>query len=58
MFTINKDCMSCTGNAETKLNIFKVACMNYQSNPVTYQNRLIKRSELISLQKVVSDLAK
>ena len=28
-FTINNDCMSCTGNMEKKLNLFKVACVNY-----------------------------
>ena len=50
--------MSCTGNAEAKLNLFKIACINYQPNPVTYQNKLINRHELVSLQKVISDLAK
>ena len=57
-FTLNKDCMSCTGNMGQKLNLFKVACLDYQANPVNYQGKRIDRRELISLQKVVSDLAK
>ena len=41
---------------EQKLNLFKVACLNYQANPVTYQGKQISRKDLISLQKVVSDM--
>ena len=48
--------MSCTGNMEQKLNLFKVACINYHANPVTYQGKQISRKDLISLQKVVSDM--
>ena len=55
---LNKDCMSCTGNLETKLSLFKLACINYQANPVNYQEKLVARQELISLQKAISDLAK
>ena len=50
--------MSCTGNLDSKINLFKVACMNYTSNPVSYQGKQVGRRELISLQKVISDLAK
>ena len=41
---------------EQKLNLFKVACLNYEANPVTYQGKQISRKDLISLQKVVSDM--
>lgn len=58
VITLNKDCMSCTGNMEKKLNLFKVACLNYIPNPVVYQDKKIDRKELISLQKVISDLTK
>lgn len=57
-FTLNQDCMSCTGNMIKKLNLFKVACINYEANPVLYQGKLVDRRELISLQKVISELAK
>ena len=50
--------MSCTGNLDSKINLFKIACINYTSNPVYYQGKQVNRRELISLQKVISDLAK
>jgi len=56
--SMNPDCMSCTGNMAAKLNLFKVACLNYTPNPVAYQGKFINRRELVALQKVVSDLAK
>jgi len=43
---------------QTKINLFKVACLHYESNPVAYQGRKLDRKELLSLQKVVADLAK
>lgn len=43
---------------DKKLALFKVACLNYTANPVVYQEKSIARRELISLQRVVSDLAK
>ena len=39
------------------LSLFKIACINYTPNPVSYQDKAINRQELVSLQKVVSDLA-
>lgn len=40
------------------MNLFKIACINYDSNPVYYQGNYTKRNELISLQKVISDMGK
>ena len=57
-YTMNADCMSCTDNRATNLNLFKIACINYQPNPVYYQGKTIQRQELLSLQKVIADLAK
>ena len=48
-FTLNKDCISCTDNMSTHMNLFKIACVNYQSNPIVYQSKLLPRQELISL---------
>ena len=39
------------------MNLFKIACINYLPNPVSYQGKMIPRRDLISLQKVVSDMA-
>jgi len=35
-FTLNRQCMSCNDNMATFVNLFKVACINYQPNPVHY----------------------
>mmetsp|Transcript_14309 Transcript_14309/g.17085 ORF Transcript_14309/g.17085 Transcript_14309/m.17085 type:complete len:124 (+) Transcript_14309:43-414(+) len=48
-FTLNRQCMSCKDNMSSYLNLFKIACVNYISNPVTYQNKQIKRQDLLSL---------
>ena len=45
--------MSCTGTDKHKINQFKLACLNYQPNPVSYQGRTIARRELLALQKVL-----
>lgn len=50
--------MSCTDNRTINLNLFKIACINYQPNPVYYQGQSIQRQELISLQKVITNMAK
>ena len=42
----------------TKINLFKIACINYVSNPVFYQGKYTARQELISLSKVITDMAK
>ena len=55
---MNQDCMSCSGSMKEKLNLFKVACINYISNPVFYEGHYLDRRELISLQHVISDKAK
>ena len=39
-FTLHPDCVSCTGNMQSKISLFKVACLNYSSNPVVYQDSL------------------
>ena len=57
-FTMNADCMSCTDNLSTNLNLFKIACINYLPNPVYYQGQTIQRQELISLQRVITNMAK
>ena len=49
--------MSCTMNMEAKLNLFKVACLKYEANPVNYQNKLIERRDMISLHRVIAEMA-
>ena len=57
-FTLNKACMSCKDSMSSYLSLFKVACVNYLPNPVNYQGKSIKRQDLLSLQKVISDMAR
>ena len=40
------------------LNLFKIACLNYEPNPVFHDGHYIDRRELISLQHVIADKAK
>ena len=40
------------------LNLFKVACLNYDSNPVYHEGHYLDRKELMSLQNVIADKAK
>ena len=42
---------------EAKLSLFKVACLKYEPNPVKYQHKLLDRKELLSLQKVIAEMA-
>ena len=57
-FTMNQECISCSGNMSHTLNLFKVACLNYEPNPVFHEGHYIDRRELISLQNVIADKAK
>jgi len=56
-FYFNRDCISCTSSMDLKLNLFKIACLKYEPNQVNYQNKMFDRKELLSLQKVVADMA-
>lgn len=48
-FYFNRDCMGCTKNQETNLHLFKVACLKYEPNPVSYQHKTLERKEMLSL---------
>jgi hypothetical protein len=43
-------CLSCSGNANTVLAAFKLACLQYESSPVEYQKASYSREEVIRLQ--------
>ena len=49
--------MGCTKNQETNLHLFKVACLKYEANPVSYQKKVLERKELLSLQRVITEMA-
>ena len=37
--------------------MFKVACLKYEANPVSYQKKVLERKELLSLQRVITEMA-
>jgi len=50
VMTIDKRCLSCSGNASTVLAGFKLACLSYAPSPVVYRDMPHSRSELIKLR--------
>ena len=42
---------------DVKMNLFKIACLKYEPNPVSYQDKRLERKELLSLQKVIAEMA-
>jgi hypothetical protein len=42
-YTLNQDCISCSGTNQHQLRLFKAACLSYKSNPVLHNGELIDR---------------
>lgn len=51
---LDKGCLSCTGNPNYYNEFFKMACLNYTSSPVKFNNFTYSRIEL--LDKIQEDL--
>ena len=45
-YTIDRDCISCSGHSPMILQIFKAACINYQPSIITYRNKEIDHALL------------
>ena len=57
VISIDKQCLSCTGQASVVLTAFKIACLAYSPSPVYYKDSVFTRKELIELQaKIISSL--
>lgn len=39
LFTLNKQCLTCSGQASVVLNAFKIACLSYNAKPFTYEGQ-------------------
>jgi len=50
VLSLDKRCLSCSGNMGTVLAGFKLACLQYAPSPVEYQKAMYSREELIRLQ--------
>ena len=48
--SIDKRCLSCTGQASAVLVAFKIACLAYEPSAVFFQDRKYTRKELLKLQ--------
>lgn len=49
--SLDKQCLSCSGQVSSVIGLFKMACLSYNSNPVNYRNSNFDRRELIEIQK-------
>ena len=50
VISIEKQCLSCTGQASVVLTAFKIACLAYSPSPVNYRDTIFTRKELIDIQ--------
>jgi hypothetical protein len=48
--SIDKQCLSCTGQASVVINAFKIACLAYAPSSITYKECLFTRKELLEAQ--------
>lgn len=48
---VDMNCLSCTGNKGMISKVFKMACLNYSSSKVIYQNNSYKRKEILKIQQ-------
>ena len=51
--TLEKSCISCSSNMPQVLPAFKMACLAYNSSPVSIGNKLISRSEALDIQSKI-----
>ncbi|CDW71247.1 UNKNOWN [Stylonychia lemnae] len=48
--SINKDCISCSNQTAIVIKGFKMACLSYQSSPLTFKGQTYDRQGLISIK--------
>jgi hypothetical protein len=50
---LNKQCLSCSGNASVVLNAFKIACLAYSPSTVGYRAKVFSREFLLNLKQYI-----
>ncbi len=55
--SLDKSCLSCTGQSSIVISAFKMACLAYAPTPLTYRNATFQRKELLDIQRRVLESA-
>lgn len=48
--TLDKQCLTCSGQSSVVLKAFKIACLTYKPTPLTYRSKVFSRPDLIDLR--------
>lgn len=51
----DKGCLSCRGEPAHTVKMFKMACLSYKPNPVSYRENHLSRKKLLSMRKTLID---
>lgn len=57
VMSVDKQCMSCAGQASVVLSAFKMACLAYTPSPISYRKAIFQRRELLEIQSRVLEAA-
>ena len=55
--SLDKTCLSCTGQSSIVISAFKMACLAYAPTPLTYRSATFQRKELLDIQRRVLESA-
>jgi len=57
VITVDQRCLSCSGQAESVLAGFKMACLQYAPGPVSFSKKVFARGDLLGLREKLLDQA-
>mmetsp|Transcript_65381 Transcript_65381/g.181852 ORF Transcript_65381/g.181852 Transcript_65381/m.181852 type:complete len:626 (+) Transcript_65381:39-1916(+) len=57
VISVDQRCLSCSGQAQTVLAGFKIACLNYAPGPVSFARKNFQRPDLLDLRQKLLDQA-
>lgn len=57
VISLDKSCLSCTGQSSIVISAFKMACLAYAPTPLTYRSATFQRKELLDIQRRVLESA-
>ena len=55
ILNVDFNCASCSGHNQHISKLFKLACIQYQSQKISYKDRLYQKEEVIDLQHQICD---
>ena len=53
IISLDKQCLTCTGQASVVITAFKIACLAYTPSSVTYKENTFSRKELLEAQEMI-----